>query len=34
MRRAADLDIVVASAKAFIVALNRMSYRKEHVEGV
>ena len=32
--RAADLDIVVASAKAFIVALNRMSYRKEHVEGV
>jgi 2-isopropylmalate synthase len=32
--RAADLDIVVASAKAFIVALNRMSYRREHVEGV
>ncbi len=32
--RAADLDIVVASAKAFIVALNRMSYRKERVEGV
>jgi 2-isopropylmalate synthase len=32
--RAADPDIVVASAKAFIVALNRMSYRKARVEGV
>ena len=32
--RAADPDIVVASAKAFIVALNRMSFRKGRVEGV
>ena len=32
--RAADPDIVVASAKAFIVALNRMSFRKARVEGV
>jgi 2-isopropylmalate synthase len=32
--RAADLDIVVASAKAFIVALNRMSLRKDRVEGI
>jgi 2-isopropylmalate synthase len=33
--RAADLDIVVASAKAFIVALNRMAYRRSaRVEGV
>jgi 2-isopropylmalate synthase len=32
--RGTDLDIVVASAKAFITALNRLGYRKERVEGI
>jgi len=32
--RGMDLDIVVASAKAFIVALNRLGLRKDRVEGV
>lgn len=32
--RGMDLDVVVASAKAFIESLNRISYRKERVEGI
>jgi 2-isopropylmalate synthase len=32
--RGMDLDIVIASAKAFIVALNRIGLRKERVEGI
>jgi 2-isopropylmalate synthase len=32
--RGTDLDIVMASAKAFVSALNRMAYRKERIEGV
>lgn len=32
--RGADLDIVLASAKAFVSALNRMEHRKERIEGV
>ena len=32
--RGTDLDIVMASAKAFVAALNRMEYRKDRVEGV
>jgi hypothetical protein len=29
-----DLDIVVASAKAFVTALNRIGLRKERMDGV
>ena len=32
--RGADLDIVVASAKAFVSALNRLAFRKERIEGI
>jgi len=32
--RSTDPDIVMASAKAFVAALNRMEYRKERIEGV
>jgi len=32
--RGMDLDIVVASARAFIEALNRMSCRKDRIEGI
>ncbi|MDH5753181.1 MAG: 2-isopropylmalate synthase, partial [Deltaproteobacteria bacterium] len=32
--RGTDLDIVTASAKAFINALNRLEYRKERYNGV
>ncbi|MCH8077626.1 MAG: 2-isopropylmalate synthase, partial [SAR324 cluster bacterium] len=32
--RGTDPDIILASAKAFVVALNRMEYRKKRIEGV
>jgi 2-isopropylmalate synthase len=32
--RGADLDIIMASAKAFVSALNRLEYRKERIQGV
>ena len=32
--RGTDLDIVMASAQAFVAALNRLEYRKERIEGV
>ena len=32
--RGTDLDIVMASAKAFVLALNRLDYRKERIDGV
>ena len=32
--RGTDPDIIVASAKAFVSALNRLAYRKERIEGV
>ena len=32
--RGTDLDIVIASAKAFVSALNRLEYRKGRIEGV
>jgi 2-isopropylmalate synthase len=32
--RGTDLDIITASAKAFIAALNRLEYRKARIQGV
>ncbi len=32
--RGTDLDIIMASAKAFVSALNRLEYRKERIQGV
>lgn len=32
--RGMDLDVVVASAKAIIEVLNRMSFRKDRIEGI
>jgi len=32
--RGTDLDIIIASAKAFVSALNRLEYRKERLKGV
>ncbi len=32
--RGADLDIVVASAKAFVSALNRLAYRKARTQSL
>jgi len=32
--RGTDPDIIMASAKAFVSALNRLEYRKERIQGV